>query len=817
MSLIDAMLLEGYREPREVYIALRADGLKGSGTIDDPFDGSRRNYPSVGVSSLTKSGLWATAVTSANHGFATGDMVTINGVATAEALDRFYTGTFPVVVLNETSYQYQMLAEPKSGSAPGTVTCVRECELFDTVMRDVSANSIIHIGAGVFETKGMTASIPSWEPKSGQKIIGAGRANTFLKLVNAAWPELDYMVIAPRFYAAFLEDVEVSDMTLDCNIAGQPGQLVCCGAILIKGRHLRFRRLRAINFSTQTTAYVENFVISIGAAHPESGKEGVNCVIEDCIAEAPGLNAAHNSSVFTTLTGETPKDGLMGWHRAYSIRHCWYDGTLVDRPVPISSITISGGVATVTTRVPHHRSNGDQVVIAGAMENGSTRSAYNGTYPISGVSPSQPLQFTYNPVGYDGLSVPTTNPTGEMWVDRSSSHPIPIQSLIKDPGDSTAAILTTHGPHNRKSGQHVRVIARISPLAGGGAFYGWFPIIEISSPQVLKYRMAAAPTALSVQAVLGVLNLGFAVDSGSEAVAEGNRTFNSGVAGPYHDTWGTKDFVARNNYFSDCFRGPYQNLSLTSELKVGSSITYQNISGQWVATFTTHLPHGLQINDTVKIRGAVTFVTSVGYTYTNPYNGDSFQVLSSPAPTATSFSYLLASDPGMNAAGSPIFLKSTDPNPFTGSVASQTDPLLGLVAVFDTASVAHNFQVGALISVFGVMVGGSIGNPYNGVVKVLAKTNTTFTYKLLSTPLGSPGGPDNNPSCAPAVATPLVASGTTATFRTVFAHGFVSGQGVRIQDVDPGITTGIFVGSFKIETVPSSTAFTFTLSRETLI
>lgn len=250
MSLIDAMLLEGYREPREVYIALRADGLKGSGTIDDPFDGSRRNYPSVGVSSLTKSGLWATAVTSANHGFATGDMVTINGVATAEALDRFYTGTFPVVVLNETSYQYQMLAEPKSGSAPGTVTCVRECELFDTVMRDVSANSIIHIGAGVFETKGMTASIPSWEPKSGQKIIGAGRANTFLKLVNAAWPELDYMVIAPRFYAAFLEDVEVSDMTLDCNIAGQPGQLVCCGAILIKGRHLRFRRLRAINFST---------------------------------------------------------------------------------------------------------------------------------------------------------------------------------------------------------------------------------------------------------------------------------------------------------------------------------------------------------------------------------------------------------------------------------------------------------------------------------------------------------------------------------------------------------------------------------------
>lgn len=553
---------------------------------------------------------------------------------------------------------------------------------------------------------------------------------------------------------------------------------------------------------------MENFVISIGAAHPESGKEGVNCVIEDCIAEAPGLNAAHNSSVFTTLTGETPKDGLMGWHRAYSIRHCWYDGTLVDRPVPIGSITISGGVATVTTRVPHHRSNGDQVVIAGAVENGSTRSAYNGTYPISGVSPSQPLQFTYNPVGYDGLSVPTTNPTGEMWVDRSSSHPIPIQSLIKDPDPNnstgTTAILTTHGPHNRKLGQHVRVIARISPLAGGGAFYGWFPIIEISSPQVLKYRMAAAPTALSVQAVLGVLNLGFAVDSGSEAVAEGNRTFNSGVAGPYHDTWGTKDFVARNNYFSDCFRGPYQNLSLTSELKVGSSITYQNISGQWVATFTTHLPHGLQINDTVKIRGAVTFVTGVGYTYTNAYNGDSFQVLSSPAPTATSFSYLLASDPGMNAAGSPIFFKTTAPDPVkNGSVANPQN----LDAVFDSSPNAHEFEIDDLVSVFGVAVNGSIDNPFNGVAIVTAKTATTFTYKLVSAPSGSPGG---SPCCAKAVATPLIADGTTATYRTVFPHGFAAGQGVWLRDTDPDpLISGPLLGFLQIETVSSPTAFIF--------
>ena len=42
MSLMDAMLNEGYRDPRDVYIALRTDGAKGAGTIDDPYDGGTR-------------------------------------------------------------------------------------------------------------------------------------------------------------------------------------------------------------------------------------------------------------------------------------------------------------------------------------------------------------------------------------------------------------------------------------------------------------------------------------------------------------------------------------------------------------------------------------------------------------------------------------------------------------------------------------------------------------------------------------------------------------------------------------------------------
>jgi hypothetical protein len=53
MSLMDALLREGYRDPREVYLALRSDGAKGSGSIDDPSDGSVVAGSAVAISNLT--------------------------------------------------------------------------------------------------------------------------------------------------------------------------------------------------------------------------------------------------------------------------------------------------------------------------------------------------------------------------------------------------------------------------------------------------------------------------------------------------------------------------------------------------------------------------------------------------------------------------------------------------------------------------------------------------------------------------------------------------------------------------------------------
>jgi hypothetical protein len=647
MSLTDALLLEPYRDPREVWIALRTDGQRGSGTMADPYDGSRRDHPAFSITSLTKGGPGnriATAVTTSNHPFLPGDMVTIVGVATGLPGDRCYTGTFPVLSVDTNSFTYQMLWEPTSTSAPGTsISCFREREQFDAVLRALPANSVIHVGPGVFESKGTASGIQSWAPKSGQRILGSGRGVTILKLVNASWPELHYVLIGDVDYASFIEDFELSDLTFDCNIAGQPEHLVSCAAISVVGRHLRLHRLHAINFSSQTTDYIENFVFAVAAPHPDAGagKEGVNNVIEDCIAEQPGLNRANNSSAFILATGENPTNGIMVWHRACAIRQCWYDGRYADRPVSIASIAIAAGVATVTTRAPHNRSNGEWVVIAGAVENGSEKSAYNGSYPISNVST---CQFSYSPVAYDGLSIPTSAPTGDMWVDRFSSHRVSVKQIEKDPGDpdGKTAILTCHGPHYRKPGQWVRVVtASYPPKEGTAVYFGCFAIMagSITAPNVLKYRMASAPGVALVLCLsltpdnppayvydtvfVGVGDIGFSTDGGSEAVAEGNCVFGIGAGGSYHDTWGTKDQTDRDNYYSDVLSGPYQNMGGWSPPKLGSL----SVIGT-TATFTTTQPHGLVVGQAVRIASNIP---------PPPEQSDFYQVATVPSLTSFTF------------------------------------------------------------------------------------------------------------------------------------------------------------------------------------
>jgi hypothetical protein len=59
MSLLDALLLDPH--PLNVWIACRTDGIKGSGTLSDPYDGSPKLAASFTIDSFTRNGLVATA------------------------------------------------------------------------------------------------------------------------------------------------------------------------------------------------------------------------------------------------------------------------------------------------------------------------------------------------------------------------------------------------------------------------------------------------------------------------------------------------------------------------------------------------------------------------------------------------------------------------------------------------------------------------------------------------------------------------------------------------------------------------------------
>src|SRR3954470_23339498 len=100
MSLMDALLEEEFdatppsRTNAEFWIARRRDGLKGTGTQADPYDGSVLESATIQITSLqaTADPLVGLAYTVTAHGYQEGDLVCIRAVMGAGAAQ--WNGTF---------------------------------------------------------------------------------------------------------------------------------------------------------------------------------------------------------------------------------------------------------------------------------------------------------------------------------------------------------------------------------------------------------------------------------------------------------------------------------------------------------------------------------------------------------------------------------------------------------------------------------------------------------------------------------------------------------------------------------------------------
>ncbi|HVR35374.1 MAG TPA: hypothetical protein VMS21_05930, partial [Methylomirabilota bacterium] len=450
MSLPESLLLD---PPQlDVWLALRTDGARGSGTESDPYDAGVRPKLVLSVSSIVKGGTGnkeATVTTSVNHGYSTGDIVVIAGAAGSDGL--LYNGTFSIYSVTSTTFKYLMRVEP-GANAMGTLTCTLDPHEFDALMRSLPSGGLtIHLGPGTFETKGFTtlSVAASWQPKSGWRIVGSGMKATVLKLVGASVPIAKYLAIGNLHYSSGsrLNGFEVSDLTVDCNLGGQPVQEgqefapLSCGAVQAGGSHIRIRRVRAINFGSQTSS-LECFVLSAAWAHPDVA-ESVDCVIEDCLIEEPAVSGSGLTTCILMGAGERPSDGVMAYHRGAVVRNCVVDCEYKLNPVAIKQITFSGTTATVTTWTPHDRATNGWIRIAGALVNGSFSNPFNGSFKITSVPASD--QFTYTM-----QSTPAAQPLGDMWVDRFSSHFVDLSQVSRSgSGSEWTVTVTTTTPHFR--------------------------------------------------------------------------------------------------------------------------------------------------------------------------------------------------------------------------------------------------------------------------------------------------------------------------------------------------------------------------------
>ena len=640
MSLLDSLLLDPAR--LDVWIALRTDGVKGSGTEDDPYDGSTRVTPIISVSSITRSGTTATA-TANSHGFKNGDRVLITGSTGADAW--FYNGTFSISNVTTNTFQYTMWSIP-AASATGSITCRLDPYLLDAVMISLPASPpvTVRLGPGVFETKGFSPYVTGgWQPKSGQKVIGSGMEVTILRLVAAPAPNATYWAVGT---AGYLDSFEASDFTVDCNLGGQSllGYTfppISCAALNVPVSHVRFRRIRAINFGTLTNG-LECFVM-IPAFANVGTPEALDCVIEDCILEQPAINNYGIITVILMGSFERSTDGYPAFHRACVVRNSVIDCEYKINPVAITQISFSGTTATVTTLLPHGRAVNDWVRIAGALVNGSADNPFNGSFKITSKT-STTFQYTM-------ASTPSAAPTGAMWVDRFSSHFVAISNISKTGTGPYTITVTTATPHFRVPGNNV-VVNQALPAAYNGSF----EITAVPSPTQLQYVLSSDPGTWTPTGLefIGLAFQGISIDGGTAAVMEGNRIFNTRIGGPYHDTYSSKDLVVRNNYYRAVVTGPYQNMGGVSTLKPGVSLTHVGLT----ATFTTQQPHGLVAGQAVRVVGAT--INGGAPPPTDSYNG--FYMIDS-VPSLSSFTYTMLVDPGANADGPPNF-----PAPTFGAV-----------------------------------------------------------------------------------------------------------------------------------------------------
>jgi hypothetical protein len=266
----------------------------------------------------------AVVTTQVPHGYSDGDFVIIS--ATPGGATDYYRGTFPITVLSATSFRY-VIRLPTDAPATSSVTCQKVVFQVDRWLQTQPANTTIHLGPGVFETRG---GHEGWTLQNGQRIIGSGIGLTVLKLMSTGAVNTWFAAIQMSYHFNYVSHFEVADITLDCNLREEkppPYDVLTKMALYLGYRHCRLRRVQAIDFGTRSSA--ECFVIASGICHPDYPDATLDCVIDDCIVEKPNP-IQHGSVTCLTVHGGETIDGRKAFSHGCVIRNCYANFAMGD-------------------------------------------------------------------------------------------------------------------------------------------------------------------------------------------------------------------------------------------------------------------------------------------------------------------------------------------------------------------------------------------------------------------------------------------------------------------------------------------------------
>jgi len=372
MSLLDAILLDPHRDPKDVWIALRSDGNKGSGTESDPYHGGVKFEAPCNITNLEQDIISTTAVatTNDNHNYHDGDLVTIDG-ATGTGSE-FYNGTFVIRSTSGNTFKYDMTDDPGGVASGSSIQAKRMLLQLDAVLQSFELQEvndlILRLGPGEYLTRGNGGQANplnppvGWRIRKGWKLVGSGMDTTTLKLVGAQKLKVGLYYAVGTYYYAYADYAEVSDLTVNCNLRGtENGIGVATAAVGLLGNHLRIRRVRAIEFGTwqprpqDAVNSPESFVLAVGGL-ADGLTEPTDCRIESCIveqrAEVPG---ADNITCLAITAGEVPPDGIMVHPRGCVIRDCLADGRLSNGNVNLQQVVWGCSVSGIGALVERNR------------------------------------------------------------------------------------------------------------------------------------------------------------------------------------------------------------------------------------------------------------------------------------------------------------------------------------------------------------------------------------------------------------------------------------------------------------------------------